>query len=536
MTKINLKLLSKKAVDSTFSTSDIQKLLLKNRSISQDLKSFLKPPFPKAPDIDFQPSLDFIKKYRDKTIFVYADYDVDGITSATLLYQTLTSLDYQVHPYIPHRQHDGYGFNYQSFKKYLKKKDLKIDLIISVDNGIVAHNEIKKAREDGYDFLVIDHHLSDKKLPPANLILHSTNVAAAGLTWLFCHHLSQNADLGLAALGTVADCLPLTSLNRSLVIHGLNSLNANPSPGIKKLVQISGATLGNINSFDLGFLLAPRINATGRLADPMDSLRLLCSKNSLQASKYASILHTQNQLRKDLQKDATETALKNIKGTPKGFLVISDPSFNPGIIGLLAGRLTEKYYLPTLVISQDKDISKGSARSISQINLIKVLRNFQHLFSELGGHPAAAGFSIPTKNIPTLKKELKKYFNTHFKNLDLKPSLEVDAPFSPQALSLKNIKAIQDLQPFGIGNPQPLFLFKDLELLNHKLLGKDQSHLKLTLKDPRHPQNFIDAIAFKKGDYAKNLNPPQLISLVASLDINTWNSHSKPQLIVQEIL
>ena len=536
MSQSSIKLLSKKTIDQSFSVEAIQQLILKNRHIKTPLKDFLKPPFPKADFIDLKPSLKFIKKYQNKSIFIYADYDVDGITSATLLWQTLSSLNYQAHPYIPHRNRDGYGFNYSSFKKYIKQKKLKIDLIISVDNGIVAHQEIEKAQKDGYHFFIIDHHLADKKLPSAQLILHSTKVSAAGLTWLFCHQLSSQADLGLAALGTVADCLPLTEINRSLVVHGLNSLNVNPSPGIKKLIQISAAKLGNLSSYDLAFLLAPRINATGRLSDPMDSLRLLCSNNSLQAGKYASILHTQNQLRKDLQKEATDLALKKITKTPKSFILLSDPSFNPGIIGLLAGRLTEKYHLPSLVISQEKEISKGSARSIPQIDLIKTLRQYQNLFSELGGHPAAAGFSLPTKNIPLLKKKLDSYFKKHFSKLDLKTHLDVDATFHPSALTLKNIKAVQELQPFGIGNPQPVFLFKDLILLNFKLLRQDHSHLKLTLIDQSNPRQYLDAIAFKKGDLAPSLKQNQNISLVASLDINTWNSTSKAQLIVKDIL
>jgi len=348
----------------------------------------------------------------------------------------------------------------------------------------------------------------------------------------------QQADLGLAALGTVADCLPLTDINRQIVIHGIKSLNTNPSFGIKKLIDISGIK-NKITTYDLGFILGPRINATGRLSDPTDALRLLCSQNTFQALKFAQILNDHNKNRQDLQKESLIIAEKKLDISNNKFIFLSDPKFHPGIIGLIAGRLTEKYHLPTIIVSQIDGYSKGSCRSITDLNIIETLRDFSPLFIDLGGHSVAAGFTIETKNIKKLEKKLTKTINQKLADYLPETKLEVDAQMSLSAVTKKNILTVNSLEPFGIGNPKPIFLFKNIKIISKRILGERGDHLKLKIDDPetKKLENIpTDAIAFQKGNLDKDLKIGDSIDIVASLDLNTWANITTPQLVVKEIL
>jgi single-stranded-DNA-specific exonuclease len=528
-------------IDGQTSAEDLQKILLTNRQISpDDYQEFIKPSFPEL-GIDFSIASrlvnDAIK--RRKQILIYGDYDVDGITATAILWQSLYKLYPHITPFIPSRDKDGYGIKAESVFRFQQEKGIVFDLIITVDNGIVAGAEFSQIKnKQDCRLIVIDHHLPDRPLTDIDALIHTTSLSGAALAWFFAREFDPTADMGLAALGTVADCLPLTGTNRSLVVHGLQSLRLNPSPGIKKLIEVSGIKKDSISAYDLGFVLGPRINAVGRLSDPTDALRLLCSKNIIQASKYAQILNSYNKDRQILQKDSLEVAA-NLINTKKKLLFVSDPSFNPGIIGLIAGRLTEKYYLPSIVVSSDGAISRGSCRSIPELNIVDMLRRHSDLFIDLGGHAAAAGFSIETQNIAKLKKALMADISHKLKGIKLEPKIIVDAQMKLSALSLKNIIVINELSPFGIGNPEPLFLFSKLKIVSKRLLGQQGDHLKLKLDDPDTPKvEYLaaDAIAFKKGELDHSLNVGDLIDIVASLNANTWNNTTTPQLIVKEII
>lgn len=536
-----IKILSEAIIDKFTVPSEIIKLLLKNRQIDFDnQEEFISPPFPKI-DINLSIAVKLINyaiKHQQK-ILIYGDYDVDGITATAILWQSLFSHYKAVTPFIPERTLDGYGIKAESVFRFQKQKNVNFDLIITVDNGIVAGSEFAKIRQkQKCRFIVIDHHLPDKSLDGVDALVHTTALSGAGLCWFVAKEFNQNADLGLAALGTVADCLPLTGINRSIVVHGLQSLRLNPSAGIKKLIEISGTKQDMITAYDLGYILGPRINAIGRLSNPTDALRLLCSQNSDQSSKYVYILNSYNKDRQLLQKDALEIA-SNLVNTKERLLFIADPSFNPGIIGLIAGRLTEKYYLPTIMIASDGEVARGSCRSIPEINIVEILRKHSDLFVDLGGHAAAAGFSILSKNIPKLKKAITNDINKLLKGIKLSPTTIVDAQMKLSAVTIQNIKTIAKLAPFGIGNPEPLFKFSKLKIMSLKLLGSNADHLKLKLDNPVTPKiEYLatDAIAFKKGELAKNLTIGDLVDVIASINANTWNGHTTPQLIVKEII
>jgi len=525
----NLNFLSNITITRETPPETLLNLLLKNRQIA-DSESFLKPAFPEF-KLNSVKSVKLIQKFLDaqKNILIYGDYDVDGLTSTAILWQALYPLNKNILPFIPHREKDGYGFKADSFFRIQTEKNLNFDLLITVDNGIVADKEFAKikAKNPNIKILVIDHHLAGGKLENVDALYHSTTTSASALAYFMAKNFSKNPNLSLAALGVVADCEPLTDINRSIVVHGLKELKLNPSPGLKKLMEISGTKLDSVSVYDLGFLLGPRLNAVGRLSDPTDALRLLCSQNSSQAGKYAAVLNDFNKERQDLQKESLDIADKNIDLKHK-IIFVAD-KFNPGIIGLIAGRLTEKYSLPSIIIAKNGQVAKGSCRSIPEVNIIEVLRKFSDLFVDLGGHPGAAGFSILDKNIPKLKKKLLNYFSTYLLNYSAQKSITIDAKMDTSAINLKNIKLIKNLEPFGIGNPEPLFLFENLTIESKRLLGQNQNHLKLKVSG-------IDAIAFKKGDLDKDLKIGDTINIVAHLDANAWASRTFPQLIVKEII
>jgi len=532
-----------KIIDQFTSEIDFLEILLKNRHITpQKTNEFLKPQNPSIfPVEDFginsKSLTKAIKVLREsiktkQNILIYGDYDVDGITATAILWQVLYQNGSLVTPFVPDREKDGYGVKAKSFFDFQKQKGINFDLLITVDNGIVAHQELKKIADNGVKIMVIDHHVADKKLPSSIITVHSTKISGSALSWLVAKQIDKHADIGLAALGTVADCLPLNDINRNIVHHGLLSLRLNPNCGIKKLIQISGIKPEGISTYDLGFVLSPRINAAGRLSNPTDALRLLCCSTSNQASKFAQILDSFNRDRQNLQQESILLAKNKITPNSKDKLIfIADKSFHPGIIGLISGRLTEQYYLPSIVISVDNNIAKGSCRSIKELNIIESLRQISHLFVDLGGHSGAAGFSIDPKNIPKFQKSITKIINQELADKLLKPSTFIDAEMRLEAVTVKNCKLIQKLEPFGIENPEPIFLFKNIKVVQKKLLGQKQEHLKLKLGDIG-----VDAIAFKKGELSSDINIGDTIDFTARLNLNIWNGNISPQLVVKDIL
>ncbi len=540
------RLLSSQTVDSAFSPDDIIRLLLGNRRLPQSKhQQFLSPPHPASLPRRFRlnRAASLIRRsiIEGKKILIYGDYDVDGLASTALLWTALNHLRADVTPFVPDRHLDGYGFNSASFFRLQKEKGVNFDLLITVDNGIVAAREFAKINPELTKIIVVDHHLPPASLPPVAAVVHSASLSASGLAWFLANRLTGNADLGLAALGTVADSLPLLGLNRSLVVHGLNSLRVDPNPGLKQLIASCRLKPDSLSTHDLGFIIGPRLNAVGRLSNPTDALRLLCAPSASLASRYVPALNDYNQNRQQLQSEMLNHAEKLYLRQPAKdrLIFVSGPEYHQGVIGLIAGRLTEKYHLPSIAISQNGDISKGSCRSIPPVNIIEELRRFENLFTDLGGHALAAGFSIKNQNIPVLQKRLTSHLNRLLKGVDLKPVIEVDAQMKLSSATVKNIKAISQLEPFGLGNPRPLFLFKGLQITAKKAVGSTGDHLKLKFDDPStpRPENVItDAIAFKMGDREANLKIGQTLDLIASLDLNTWNNYTSPQLVVKEIL
>lgn len=544
---------SDQIVDGNTTQQELLTLLLKNRNIKkEDLAEFLNPSNPENLTADrFGIWINELSKAvarirqaieNKENILIYGDYDVDGITSTAILWQTLVKKGGKVTPFIPNREVDGYGFKYDSFLRFQTEKNIKFDLLITVDNGIVAGKELQKVKDNGVEIIIVDHHLPDENNnPPAFAIVHSIQVSGSILSWILASKFSETADLGLAALGAVADCVPLIGVNRNIVVYGLKKLQTGPNCGMKKLMEISGSKQETLSTYDLGFILGPRINAVGRLDNPTEALRLLCAPTPELATRYAKILDDCNKDRQVLQKDCIDLAEEKFEKEQAGnkIIFISNTEYHPGIIGLIAGRLTEKYYLPSIAISVGEKCSKGSCRSIKEISIIETLREFSYLLVDVGGHAGAAGFTILNENIDKFQKLITEFVNDKLKDIELSPSYFVDSEAKLSAVTVKNYKAIQKLEPFGLENIEPYFLFKDLVITQKRLVGQTGDHLKLKFDDSQTKtiENVgTDAIAFKKGEMDKVLKIGDTVDVVARINTNTWNNLTTPQLMVKEII
>lgn len=463
---------------------------------------------------------------EERPIIIYGDYDVDGICATAILWQALYPLHKKTLPFIPDRFKHGYGLNEKGLKEALKLFDNQNPLIITVDNGITAGKIIKKYKQKGIDFIITDHHQIPKNKPIASALIHSDLVCGTTISAILSQTINQKTSLtDLMALATVCDQIPLVGLNRNIVIEGLNRINKKTNIGLKSLIESSGID-GNLTVYHLGFILGPRLNAAGRLKDPLIALRLLCTANTKQASELSKQLSDLNSNRQKLTTDSIDITLKEIsklKALPP-IISIHHSTFHEGIIGLIAGKLTNKFNRPSIALSSQGDYLKASARSIEGFNIISFLRKKQDLFEELGGHPAAAGFIIKKENLIKLKKFLK----TVKIKIDSNPALDIDLLLNKNQNLGELNRAIYSLSPFGQGWEEPVLALQNIEVISHRYVGKDKNHLQLKLKIQNQP---ISAISFShpKGFDCKK------IDVAFYLNENIYKGNTNLQLMIKDI-
>ncbi|OGE23450.1 single-stranded-DNA-specific exonuclease RecJ [Candidatus Daviesbacteria bacterium RIFCSPHIGHO2_01_FULL_38_8] len=513
---------------------DLQKHLLSIRDVKskKDSDEFFDPKienYLKEFEIqNLKKAVERIKSAIDKKeqIFIYGDYDVDGVSASAVMYLGLKKIGASVLPYIPHREKEGYGLSKTGIDE-IKKKDAK--LIITVDNGIVALEQVKYAKDLGIDVIITDHHTPLDTLPDADVIVHSTAICGAAVAWCLIRKLVDEKTakelLQFVSLGTIADMMPLLGVNRSLIVEGLRQLNTTTNIGLKALILESGLELGKISSFEIGFVLGPRLNAIGRLEHALDALRLLCTKDLLKATKLSRLLCDMNSKRQNLTQIAFDEARLQVQESKKIF-VLGSQMWNPGIIGLVAARITEEFARPSIAISIGEAMAKGSARSIKGINIIEALRSVSPLLSEVGGHSGAAGFSIESTKIEEFRIKLEEYFKSV--NIDEAVSaLEIEAEVEKDELTKKTAKMIAELEPFGIGNPKPLLMTKNLKVSDIRTLSNGK-HIKFRA-------NNIDVIGFGMGELANQLKDGQLVDLAYYLEINKFNGSENLQLRLKDL-
>ena len=490
---------------------------------------------------------------NNEPIVVYGDYDADGVTATALLTDVVRSLGGQARGYIPNRFEEGYGLNIEALNS-LKAEGVR--LVITVDCGVRSLKEAEHAKNIGLDLIITDHHHPGEQLPQVTALVNpkqpgetypDRNLAGVGLVYkLACAlldpdyaehqddpHLSPAHEyLDLVALGTVADQVPLIGENRHLVRSGLEYLRRPHRQGVLSLIGAAQLNPASINAESIGFALGPRLNAAGRLDSAQAALDLLLTRDVAEAGKLAQLLNSQNQERQEItraiQAHAETTALIAEPDAPLLFAVNED--YNPGVIGLAAARLLEKYYRPAIVAHQGAEFTRGSCRSIPEFHITRALDQCADLLIRHGGHAAAAGFTVRNSDLPELIDRLNEIANAELGGFDLRPMFQADMELELSELDPRLTGELANLEPTGSDNPPALFVSRSVRVLRSRPVGKDSSHLKLAVTDGRIT---YDAIAFRLGHLQPDL--PLFIDLLFSFEINRYNGNETLQLNVKDI-
>lgn len=483
---------------------------------------------------------------KREPIAIYGDYDVDGVTATVLLVEVLRALGGEVTEYIPNRFDEGYGLNVDALGQ-LAEKGIKV--VVTVDCGIRSPKEAEFARERSIDLIISDHHHPRGDLPNAFAVVcqkqegdtyPNKNLAGVGLAYKIAQALVSKWKseeiritdwLDLVALGTIADIVPLVEENRALVRAGLGRIRSGQRPGLFSLANVSGLDIQRVTATDIGFMLGPRLNASGRLDTALDSFRLLISKNMENAAPVALKLDSQN---KERQKLTQETQLKatekaGIRGD-EYILFAVDDTFNEGIVGLAAAKLTEAYYRPAIVGKKDNEFTRASCRSIPEFHITAALDECADLLVRHGGHAMAAGFTVRNDNLNELISRMSTIASRELSQQILQPKITADVGISLKELKPELLRYLDDLQPTGLGNPEALFMSKGLRVQRYKAVGSESKHLKLTVSESGIT---FDAIAFRKGEWA--LKMPEYVDLLYSFEKNEYNGFSSLQLNVKDL-
>ncbi|MFW5998517.1 MAG: single-stranded-DNA-specific exonuclease RecJ [Halanaerobiaceae bacterium] len=486
---------------------------------------------------------------RDEKIIIYGDYDVDGITSTTLLYYYFKErFNKKVDYYLPDRIKEGYGLNQEAIKKI---HDKEYDLIITVDCGITAHKEIDLATNYNIDIIVTDHHQPGKRVPEGiatidpyqgNDAYPFSQLAGVGVAFKLCQALEKQVSnnfinsfllkqLDIVAIGSVADIVPLKDENRILVSKGLDIISKTNKLGLKTLIDQLGLDSKNLTPGQIGYILAPPLNAAGRMKSADLGIKLLITENKQKAKELAGELVSINKKRQQEEQKTFKQAvnmIEDINLNKQKAIILSSKKWHPGIIGIVASRLVEKYYYPVILIALQDNIGKGSCRSINNLNIYNTLKKCSTYLMNYGGHSQAAGLTIKKKNIKKFKNQISNYLNKKLEKNDLIPVLNLDVIIDIEDINKNLLNQINKLKPFGVGNPEPRILINRVKVKNSFTVGKNNEHLKLKL------ENNLEAIAFELG-HLNNLVKNKTINLAACISINKWNNREKIQLKVKDI-
>ena len=461
-------------------------------------------------------------------IVVFGDYDVDGISASAILYKALTSMGAKVLPYIPHREKEGYGLSNLGLEF---ARDSGASVVITVDNGIVAFDQALFAKEIGLDLIITDHHTTGDKKPECYSIVHSTKMCGAAVAWCLIRNVIKpdlaKELLEFVAIASIADMMPLIGLNRAFVTEGIKVLNRTKNLGLETLLSEARLEKGNLKSFEVGHVISPRINAIGRLEHAIDALRLLCTKDPVKARRLAKLLNDTNSRRQDLTVAAYEEASKMAtENKNQKIQVLYSENWHPGIIGLIAGRITENFYMPSVAISVGESISKGSARSTNGINITEALRSVSEHLIDVGGHAGAAGFSVATEKLEIFKKTLEAKI-LEIQKEEVEEFLDIDAEVDISRVNKSLVRKLEDFEPFGLQNPRPTLATLNVKISDIRTLSNGK-HLKFKAEG-------IDAIAFNMGELESFLENGQIINLAYNLEVNKFNDKEYLQFKVKDI-
>ena len=471
-------------------------------------------------------------------ILVYGDYDADGMTSASILKETLEQLGAECLVYLPNRFTDGYGPNASVYKYFIEQQG--ISLIVTVDNGVAGHEAIDLAQSMGVDVIVTDHHSMPEVLPDAYAIVHPEHqeadypfkhLAGCGVAFKLACALLEEVQvelLDLVAIGTIADMVSLTDENRIMVQYGLEVLRNTQRIGLQELFEIAGISSGDVTEETVGFQLAPRLNALGRLDDPNPAIDLLTGFDDEEVREIALMIQVKNEERKEIVQAIYEEA-KSLVDSNKSVQVLAKEGWNPGVLGIVAGRLLEELGQTVIVLNIEDGRAKGSARSIEAVDIFEALDPHRELFIAFGGHAGAAGMTLEAEQLDALSEILETYVKDKGIDAKGKNTLYLDEELDLESLSLETVKSFERLAPFGMDNQKPVFYIRDFQVENARSMGVGDSHLKL--KIAKGTASF-EVVAFGQGSKTTEFSQVKQLELAVTLSVNQWNGQTTLQLMM----
>ncbi len=490
---------------------------------------------------------------RKEHIMVYGDYDVDGCTAVALVYKFLSQFYSNIDFYIPDRYEEGYGI---SRKGIDFAAEMGVKLIIVLDCGIKAVEEVAYAREKGIDFIICDHHVPDDELPPAVAILNPkrhdnrypyTHLSGCGVGFKFMQAFATSNGiefnklsslLDLCAVSIASDIVPIMGENRILACQGLRCLNTNPSIGLRAIVEVCGLSERELSMSDIIFKIGPRINASGRMQNGKEAVDLLVEKDYQAALEKAGCINLYNEARKDLDKQMTDEAFKQVEQLPglddRRSVVIYNESWHKGVIGIVASRLTEQYYRPAVVLTRSDGVATGSARSVSGFDVYKAVQSCSDLLENFGGHTYAAGLSMKVENVPEFAERFEAYVQKHIMDTQTEATLAIDAYLDFKDVTFKFYQQLKRFAPFGPQNERPVFCTRRVyDYGTSKVVGRGQEHIKLELVDNKS-NNVMNGIAFGQSSQARYIKTKRAFDICYAVEENT-HKRGEVQLQIEDI-
>ncbi|MCC8153512.1 MAG: single-stranded-DNA-specific exonuclease RecJ [Tannerellaceae bacterium] len=537
-------------------------LLLVQRGITsiEEVKKFFKPSLEDLHDPFLMPDMDKAVARLNKAlgnkekILVYGDYDVDGTTAVSLVYKYLQPYSSTLDYYVPDRYDEGYGISYKGID-YAAENG--VSLIISLDCGIKAIDKVEYAKEKGIDFIICDHHMPDDTLPDAVAVLDAKrldskypyeHLSGCGVGFKFMQAFAKSnnfpeADLekllDLTAVSIASDIVPITGENRILAYYGLKQLNTNPSLGLKGIIDVCGLTNKEITISDIVFKIGPRINASGRMMNGKEAVDLFLSKDSVIAKEKSENINQYNDERRELDKRITDEAnaiidrFNNMED--RKTIVVYDATWHKGVIGIVASRLTEKYYRPAVVLTKSSELITGSARSVTGFNIYKAIESCRDLLENFGGHTYAAGLSLREENLEAFTKRFSELAAKEIITEQMTPQLDVDAVLELKDITPKLVNELRKMNPFGPDNHKPIFCTLGVkDFGTSKLVGKELEHIKLELIDSTS-QTPIHGIAFGMHTHSEHIKTMKPFNICYIIEENTYNGNTNVQLMVKDI-
>lgn len=490
---------------------------------------------------------------RKERILVYGDYDVDGCTAVALVYKFLQQFYSNIDYYIPDRYDEGYGISEKSINH---AHETGVSLIIILDCGIKAIKEIAYAKSLGIDFIICDHHVPDETLPDAVAILNPKrnddsypfkHLCGCGVGFKFMQGFARSngipfsqlqPTLDLCAISVAADLVPIEGENRILAYHGLRQMNRAPSTGLKAIIEICGMTGRQVTMSDITFKIGPRINASGRMENGRESVDLLVEKDYDRALKIADNINDYNEQRKDIDKQMTDEANQIVARLESQqhstSIVLYDENWKKGVIGIVASRLTEIYFRPTIVITRDGDLATGSARSVAGFDIYAAIKSCRDLLMNFGGHTYACGLTLKWNDVKKFQERFQEYVDNHIMPEQTEPTLNIDAYIEFKDITKKLHSDLRKFAPFGPGNPKPVFATEDVyDFGTSKVVGRQQEHIKLELVDSRS-NNIMNGIAFGQSAAARYIKSRRSFDIAYTIEDNIFR-HGASQLQIEDI-